>query len=91
VDYVASQGRQRLQAVDGRRLEVHGARILVVLADCRHLTDLETEGGGLDQHLSVKHEVVAVLEEGNRLEKSARVSAVAGVILLEIILLKEFF
>jgi len=41
----------------------------VVAADGGNLTDLEAEGGRLDQDLRVKDDVVAVLENRNRLEK----------------------
>src|SRR5229473_4190598 len=48
------------------------------------VSDLETESRRLDEHLRIKHEVVAVLQERNRLQKSARVSAVSGVIFGEV-------
>src|SRR4029077_13969373 len=56
----------------------------MIFADCRYLSDLETESRRLDQHLRVKHKVVAVLKERNRLQESARVSAVSRVIFGEV-------
>src|SRR4029077_495220 len=53
-------------------------------ADCRYLSDLETESRRLDQHLRIKHKVVAVLKERNRLQESARISAVSRVIFGEV-------
>jgi len=38
-------------------------------------------GGGLDEHLRVEHEVIAVLEKWNRLEEAPRIRAVTGVVL----------
>src|SRR5258708_24105891 len=51
----------------------------MIFADRRNLADSETKGCGLDQHLRVEDEVVAVLEKRNRLEKTTRVSAIPGV------------
>src|ERR1700687_250259 len=78
---VASKCRQRLQSIHGRGPEADRARILVVLADRGDLADLETECRGLNQHLRVEDEVVAVLKKWNRLKKSPRICAITGVVL----------
>src|SRR5260370_7983742 len=84
MDDVSNQSRQSFQSVNRRREKDGRAGVGVVLADRRHLSDLETESRRLDEHLRVKHEVVAVLQERNRLQKSARVSAVSRVIFGEV-------
>src|ERR1700675_1085968 len=80
----SAQGTESLQAVNGRGAEADRARILVILADRRHLTDLEPKGGSLDQHLRIEDEVVAVFQEWNRFEEPPRVRAIAGVELREV-------
>src|SRR5260370_23426443 len=84
MDDVSNQSRQSFQSVNRRRDKARRAGVGVILADRRHLSNLETESRRLDEHLRVKHEVVAVLQERNRLQKSARVSPVPGVIFGEV-------
>src|ERR1700730_18113163 len=79
--HVASKRRQRLQSIHGRGPEADRARVPVVLADRGDLADLETKCRGLNQHLRVEDEVVAVLKKWNRLEKSARICAITSVVL----------
>ena len=68
---VGPERTQRLEPVNRRRPEAHGARIVVIATYGRHFADLETKSCRLDQDLGVEHEVVAVLEEWNRLQKSS--------------------
>src|ERR1700682_6541324 len=72
---------QRLEAVDSRGRKADRACVCVVLADRRHLADLESKRGGLDEHLRVEDEIVAVLEKWDCLEEASRICAVAGVVL----------
>src|SRR3982075_1903154 len=81
MDHVSGQCTQRLQAVDRRRSKAHRAGVRVVLPNRRYFSDLETKRGGLDQHLRIEDEVVAVFEERNRLEEATRIGAVTRVVL----------
>src|SRR6267143_1980658 len=78
---VPGERAQSLESIDSRGLEADRAGVRVVFADRRNLADPETKGRGLDQHLRVEDEVVAVLEKRDRFEKTTRVGAIAGVIL----------
>src|ERR1700687_1175927 len=78
---VPGERAQRLERVDSRTLEADRACVGVIFADRRNLSNSKTEGRGLDQHLRVEDEVVAVLEKRNRLKETTRVGAVTGVIL----------
>src|SRR5213593_3672057 len=70
MQHIACQRGERLQPINRRGAEAHRARVGVVAADRRDLTDLEPESRSLDEHLRVENEVVAVLEKRDRLQEA---------------------